>query len=248
MDRTRHRDSTHCACAHDAYAGANYNGQLGDGTNGIGTGKATPTLVFGGAEYAQIAAGPSAACAIRKDNNLAECWGASFMPRRSSVYGAPRAHDPPGWLAAAARCTPAYGPPPPPPPPPPHSYSPRAGANYFGVLGDGTEDQRNTPTAVSGGIAFKQISAGTYHTCGIRRDNGRAVCWGAPGNQRSAACCKRCSAQRSTRAARVHAGWNYYGMVGDGSTSDRWAPVAVQSTDTYTSISCGDAHTVALLG
>ena len=51
------------------------------------------------------------------------------------------------------------------------------GSNNYGQLGTGTEGGSAAPVAVAGGIAFKQVSAGYRHTCGVAVD-GRAYCWG----------------------------------------------------------------------
>jgi hypothetical protein len=53
------------------------------------------------------------------------------------------------------------------------------GWNAMGQIGDGTTSfDRPTPTLVAGGLSFRQISAGQYHTCGVTTAN-RAYCWGA---------------------------------------------------------------------
>lgn len=70
--------------------------------------------------------------------------------------------------------------------------------------------------------------------------------------QSRAACCPNQSrtipqALLLTHAAPGTAGWNALGQLGDGSTTDRYTPTAVQSTDTFASISCGDTHTVAFI-
>ena len=49
--------------------------------------------------------------------------------------------------------------------------------NDHGRLGDNTTNNRGLPTVVSGGHSFAQVTAGFYHTCGIRT-NGTALCWG----------------------------------------------------------------------
>jgi alpha-tubulin suppressor-like RCC1 family protein len=46
-----------------------------------------------------------------------------------------------------------------------------------GVLGTGAELSVAQPTLVVGGLAFRQIDAGTSHTCGVTVD-GDAYCWG----------------------------------------------------------------------
>ena len=53
------------------------------------------------------------------------------------------------------------------------------GNNIFGRCGDGTaKNYVMTPATVAGGIAFKRIAAGEYHTCGLRASDGRAMCFG----------------------------------------------------------------------
>ena len=79
------------------------------------------------------------------------------------------------------------------------------GADRYGQLGDGTTSNSNVPTAVkaSGALAGKtltQITAGLVHTCAL--DSAGAVyCWG----------------------------WNAYGQLGDGTTTDSSVPVAVNT-------------------
>jgi hypothetical protein len=51
------------------------------------------------------------------------------------------------------------------------------GRNGSGQLGDGTTEDRSTPTAVAGNLQFSQIVAGFAHTCGLALD-GSAHCWG----------------------------------------------------------------------
>src|SRR5206468_198107 len=77
------------------------------------------------------------------------------------------------------------------------------GDNLYGELGIGSSDfdSHVTPQLVPGGVAFIQISAGRYHTCGVASDN-RTYCWGNNGS----------------------------GQLGDGSTTNRTAPTPVLST------------------
>jgi alpha-tubulin suppressor-like RCC1 family protein len=51
------------------------------------------------------------------------------------------------------------------------------GRNGSGQLGDGTTEDRSTPTPVAGNLRFSQIVAGYSHTCGLALD-GSAHCWG----------------------------------------------------------------------
>ena len=73
------------------------------------------------------------------------------------------------------------------------------GGNDYGQLGTGAEGDRAIPTRVAAdGIAFRALSTGAYHTCGLAT-NGDAYCWGS----------------------------NRYSQLGDGTTTDRWQPVRV---------------------
>ena len=79
------------------------------------------------------------------------------------------------------------------------------GDNTYGQLGDGTTTQRDTPVAVSRSLvpqfASGSLVAGDYHTCGLTT-SGEAFCWGD----------------------------NTYGQLGDGTTTQREAPVAVSTS------------------
>lgn len=72
------------------------------------------------------------------------------------------------------------------------------GRNSLGQLGDGSIIDRTSPTAVSGGLTFADVSVGGFHTCG-RTVAGASYCWG----------------------------YNASGAVGDGTTVDRTTPVTV---------------------
>jgi alpha-tubulin suppressor-like RCC1 family protein len=73
------------------------------------------------------------------------------------------------------------------------------GWNYSGQLGDGTTTDRYIPVSVATfASGVTAIAAGNRHTCALT-NVGDAKCWG----------------------------WNYSGQLGDGSTTDRYAPVNV---------------------
>jgi alpha-tubulin suppressor-like RCC1 family protein len=90
------------------------------------------------------------------------------------------------------------------------------GWNGFGQLGDGTATQfRLTPVAVAGGLAFAQVDAGTYHTCGVTTAARHAYCWG----------------------------YNLYGQLGDGTTAQRLTPVVVRGGRQFRQVSAAGFHT-----
>ncbi len=94
------------------------------------------------------------------------------------------------------------------------------GNNQDGQLGDGTTVSRNTPIEVAGlGAGITALAAGSQHTCALI-DNGTVRCWGQ--NQR--------------------------GQLGDGTTTDRVAPVSVADlTSGVTILVAGGQHSCALL-
>ncbi len=95
------------------------------------------------------------------------------------------------------------------------------GYNYHGQLGDGTNTNSSVPVKVAQGVipegvGLKEITAGSTHTCVIGT-NDKAYCWGYGAN----------------------------GRLGNGYTSNRNTPVAVNTTRTFRGIVAGGGHTCA---
>ena len=93
------------------------------------------------------------------------------------------------------------------------------GDNTFGQIGAGVFSARLTPISVKGlESGVLQVSAGTNHTCAVTRSGG-VKCWG----------------------------YNNKGQLGDGSTSNRAAPVNVSGLGSgVRAIAAGKGHTCAL--
>ena len=100
------------------------------------------------------------------------------------------------------------------------------GVNYSGQLGDGTTTDRSTPVQVSGlgnvtAIASARVGDGCGyeldHTIALKND-GTVWTWG----------------------------YNYYGQLGDGTTTNRSTPVQVSGLSGVTAIAGGGNHTIAL--
>jgi alpha-tubulin suppressor-like RCC1 family protein len=111
------------------------------------------------------------------------------------------------------------------------------GWNLFGTLGIGTNTGPETcfvgdyscstrPVAVTGGLRFRQVSAGTFHTCAITTDD-RLYCWG----------------------------YNVDGQIGSGTNSGpelcggascSTVPMAVASGLRFLQVAAGDNHACAV--
>ena len=168
---------------HVAYCwGRNVEGQLGNASmtsacSDVGTPcSAKPVRVEGGLSFAVISAGNNFTCGVTTVGT-AYCWGtgtqgqlgtgdqaSSSSPQRVQAEGVPFLTISAGFshACAVARTGAAYC----------------WGSNAGGRLGTGTLTGGHTsPALVAGGLAFRTISAGYYHTCGVTR-SGTAYCWG----------------------------------------------------------------------
>jgi alpha-tubulin suppressor-like RCC1 family protein len=198
--------------------GRNDRGQLGDGTTSM---RFVPTPVTGNLIFSVVAAGGfdiGHTCALTI-SGVAWCWGANDQGQLGGGIADAGAipHPVPALVAgghaftfltaASAKHTCAL------------IGSGAAycwGENAFGALGNGGTENRTSPVAVSGGMAFVAVTAGGYlgHTCGLSA-SGAVHCWGE----------------------------NSVGQVGDGSTLDRLGPSPVAGGLTFTSIDAGFRHT-----
>ena len=144
------------------------------------------------------------------------------------------------------------------------------GRNDNGQLGDGTTTERLTPVDVSGLTSgIRAISSGEFHTCGLTVSGG-VKCWGwnSHGELGDGTDTQRnmpvdvvglMGGIRAIAAGADHAcalssvggvkcwGWNHYGELGDGTTTDRWTPVDVSGlTVGISAIAAGEGYTCAL--
>jgi alpha-tubulin suppressor-like RCC1 family protein len=244
--------------------GANYSGQLGDGTN---VNRNAPVGVSRlGGDVTAIAAGAEHTCAV-VDGGV-KCWGSNASGQLGDGSGA--RHSTPvgvsglsGGVAAIAAGS-------------EHACALTTGgavwcwgANFSGQLGDGTNVNRGTPVNVSGlagGVV--EIAAGSEHTCALTA-GGAIACWGANfsgqlgdgthANRNTPAGVHGLSGGATEIAAGAeHAcavvaggvkcwGTNASGQLGDGTRVNRNAPVDVAGLSAAVdAIAAGSAHTCAL--
>jgi alpha-tubulin suppressor-like RCC1 family protein len=217
-------------CALDS-AGASYcwglnnDGQLGDGTT---TNTLAPVAVSTGLAFASITTMRSHSCALTAAG-AAHCWGDNVsggLGDGTTVASLTPVATTMTGIAGGGFSQISAG-----------SFYTCAlsiagtaycwGDNGNGYLGDGTTTNSSTPVAVdvSGALAGKtlvKISSDWSHTCALDTD-GVAYCWGE----------------------------NTSGELGDGTTTDRTSPVAVNITGvlagkTLVDIDAGFSHTCAI--
>jgi alpha-tubulin suppressor-like RCC1 family protein len=246
--------------------GSNTFGQLGDGTT---TDSTTPVDVTGlTAGATAIAAGDWHTCAAMASGGT-KCWGRNLagqlgdgtltdsstpvdvlgISSHLTTITAGQDHTCALTTAGSVQCW---------------------GYNYTGQVGDGTTSARLTPVVVTGLTSgVTAITAGDQHTCALSA-SGRLRCWGddssgelGDGTYANAAApvdvTGLTSGVTAITAGFYHTcavtagggvkcwGTNYYGQLGNGTTTNSWAPVDVTGlTSGVTSIASDQHDTCAL--
>jgi hypothetical protein len=155
--------------------GSDSNEQLGNGVSGS---TSTPSLIFGGRRWRQLAAGRVFTCGLEDSTGIVHCWGLNSSAQLgtalpSAVYATIagrtfRAVEAGGEHAcgiAAAPLNTVYC----------------WGANGSGQIGVGTVGGSSAPRQVWVGsrpLQARSISAGARHTCAVSLTN-QLYCWGA---------------------------------------------------------------------
>ena len=159
--------------------GANFVGQLGDGTT-VYPGIATPVDVIGmSSGVAQISAGGAHTCALMTGGG-AKCWGNNSLGQlgNGQVIDSAMPVDVSGLTSDVAEISAGF------------FYTCALttgggikcwGRNDFGQLGNGTFTSTATPadvTTLTSGVAH--IASGSYHVCALTTA-GAVECWGSNG-------------------------------------------------------------------
>jgi alpha-tubulin suppressor-like RCC1 family protein len=241
--------------------GANYSGQLGDGTT---TSRSRPSQVASGTEWTSVAASTWHSLAVRSDGTL-YAWGSNdfgqlgdgtttdqLTPKQIGLGVS--------WATVAAGTR--------------HSLAVARdgslwswGGNSAGQLGDGTTATQLTPTPVGTEKSWVTATAGEFHTVGLKRD-GTAWAWGSNGAGQLGAgtITEQLSPRRiddattwstiaagayhtvGTRADGTLWAWgaNYSGQLGDGTAVNALAPKQVGADTAWASASAGVYHTVGV--
>jgi alpha-tubulin suppressor-like RCC1 family protein len=246
--------------------GANFSGQLGDGTT---TDRSTPVDVSGlTSGVVAISVGGPHTCALTSTGGV-KCWGDNGRGQLgdgtttnsstpvdvvglsfgvTAISAGDEKHTCAVTISGGATCW---------------------GFNGSGQRGDGTLSDSPVPVDVSDlGSGVADIDAGGFHTCGVTSGGG-AKCWGAgtsgqlgngfPGTDSSTPVgvsglstgVGALSAGESHSCALTTDGgiqcWGYngFGQLGDGTTTNAFSPIGVVglSSSSILSISAGGGHT-----
>ena len=173
--------SSACGIGSDSHVycwGSDSTGQLGDGLRGTTVSDLVVRATVSTIRFQSVSVGGAHACAISTTSTL-YCWGADSLGqlgdarRINSTTPIPLAvaFENDRWLRVSAGDR--------------HTCAIRLtgeaycwGNNEHGQLGDGSDVlARDVPVPVAGGLLFREISAGSQHTCGVTTTGGVA-CWG----------------------------------------------------------------------
>jgi alpha-tubulin suppressor-like RCC1 family protein len=246
--------------------GVNTNGQLGDGSRSNLT---TPAAVASPLAFSQLQAAGSTCGLIA--SGAAYCWGSNSVGQlgigidsTASVRWSPTpvvggrafatlaSSGGAGTFCGVEQVTNALF---------------CWGNNPQGQVGDGTTTNRSSPTAVSGGGAYRTVVAGLNHACAITTA-GPLHCWGLNGSgqlgdgtttnqsvpsaialpQPLVALALGFSHSCGLTAAGAAYCWgsNTVGQLGDGSTTNRSAPTVVSGSFIFQSLAATGSQTCGL--
>jgi len=243
--------------------GANFSGQLADGTR---TARTTPVAATGTTTFTQVSAGDIHTCGIAEAGTL-HCWGDGAQSRLGLGSDAASKAEPTqvgtasDWLLVSAGDA--------------HTCGIRGAQRQ--VFCWGSNDQGRSvpsgalaspptpvPTLVDVEGGFVDVSAGASHSCAVH-ENGRLFCWGSnadgrlgvgdrdnpdvlrqvAGTWRSVSASEHTCGIRSDRTLHCW-GANDHGQLGTGDLEDALAPRPVAVAGGWSSVDVGRASTCGL--
>jgi parallel beta-helix repeat protein len=157
--------------------GANAEGELGDGTL---TNRNTPAVTTDTSAYIMVSAGDYTTCGIRASDSRVLCWGyggdGSIGDGDNTNHSSPTLTNdtaPYAWISSGGN----------------KNLGIRAndsrvlgwGRNWDYALGTYNTNTFNAiygPTLIDTNATFIMVSAGGLHSCGIRANDSRVMCWG----------------------------------------------------------------------
>src|SRR3989339_594405 len=155
-------------------------GALGDGDID-GHNVANPTLINDTSAYKSISAGDYYTCGIRKNDSRVLCWGFGGNGELGDgqtlvVQLNPNVTTDTSEYKSISANSPSCG---------IRKNDSRVlcwGFGGDGQLGDGGTENNLIPTLTTDTSAYKKIATGDYHSCGIRANDSRVLCWGDGGD------------------------------------------------------------------
>lgn len=242
--------------------GLNTSGQLGDGST---TQRTSPVQITTLSSIVAIAAGDNHSVALKNDGTIYS-WGNGGNGQLGDG-GTSNRNSPYAVLNQLAIAIGAGA---------NHTLIIKAdgsmkswGGNASGQLGDGTTSQATNPVSVSTVSSMASVAGGNAFTV-ARKSDSTAYGWGLNGNGQlgdGTTTTPRLTAVQitglSTNAVSLAAGYrhglavksdgtvaswgyNFYGALGDGTTTQRTAPVAVNDLTGIAEVEAGEYHSVAV--
>jgi alpha-tubulin suppressor-like RCC1 family protein len=248
--------------------GSNYYGNLGDGTMND---SATPIAVTGMANVIAAAAGNGKTVAVLADGTVWD-WG-GYVPYPALGNGTTDASSTPVQVSGLSNVTAVataeyFG---------FHSLALKNdgtvwawGPNFDGQIGDGTTTDRSTPVQVSGLTGITALAASNAGSFALKND-GTVWAWGQIGADSNGIAVTSPTPMQiqglsnviAIAAGRSHClalekdgtvwAWatdqdgNFYGQLGNGTTTNSFTPAKVMSLSGVTNIGAGGFHSLAEL-
>jgi alpha-tubulin suppressor-like RCC1 family protein len=249
------------------------DGQLGDGNSGWNYLSGSPILTTDTSAYKKIAVGQDYACGIRENDSRVLCWGDGLNGRLGNG-GTDDKYEPTLTTDTSSYIDIACG--------EYHTCGIREndsrvlcwGSGTNGILADGKTGIHYSynPNVTTDTSAYKYITCGNSHTCGIRENDSRVLCWGfsakgalgqgssgPPYSFPNPVLTSDTSAYRSVSCGDSHTcgirendsrvlcwGYGYYGRLGNGGTDDKYVPTLTTDTNEYKRISLGRDYTCGI--